>query len=918
MTWRSRAALCGALFAMWVACTRENAMADEAPAATVPTATAKRYRLVDRPDARVSVLNNGLTVLLVAHRAAPVVSVRMYCRTGSIYEQEYLGCGISHLFEHLLHGAATTTRSEQESRRILQTIGDNTNAYTSLDRTAYFINTTRDHLATAMGLLADWLTQPTWPQEAFEREWSVVQRELERDTDNPDRQLFYLTMETMYRVHPARFPIIGHQPIVQTVTREDILTYYDRMYVPDNIVVCIAGDIDFDAALATVQAALADFSRRPVPTVTLPEEPEMTTPRVASKRMKIDTALMTLAWPTISLHETDLYPLDLLSYILTEGQSARLVRAVRDAGLVHTVQSFSWTPAWGRGMLAITARLAPEKIDAAREAILAEVADLVARPVTDEELAQAQRQKAAQHVFSLQTAEQVGEQVAVDFLATGDIDFSRHYVDNIRKVTAEQVRQAAERYLTDERLATITILPEDAPAAGAPPVAETVEPVAHKVTLSNGLRCLIQPDPSVPLVAVQLFSLGGVLDETPETHGLSQLVAALAERGTETRTAEQIARFFDSRGGTFHGAAGNNTIYFTAQVLKEDFPDTMEVVADVVTDPTFPPDELELYRPRLLDRIRQVDEVWRSELQAYLQRRLYEHSPYRLHVAGSPEVIASATREQIEAFHRAHVTGAGSVLAIYGDVDPADAEMLAERYFSRLPAGRWTLPEVPEEEPITEPRLYVKNKPPTRTTAGIALGFRGLRVTCVEDMAAMAVLDTILSGYRYPSGWLHESLRGGETGLVYEVHAINRAGLLPGYFEIYAACQPEMVNKVYAIMTEQVRRAREGRFTAEELTRARAIIRTTERMRRQTNADRAMCASLDELYGLGYDHHERFLELVEAVTVKDLERMANKYLTSPVIAVVTPAPEEVDIGIAPELLDDSTWAEPAEEAAGHE
>ena len=91
-------------------------------------------RLIDRPDERVSILTNGLSVILKAHRTAPVVSVRMYCRTGSIYEQEYLGSGMSHLFEHLLHGAATTTRTEEQSRTILDEIGGNTNAYHQLRR----------------------------------------------------------------------------------------------------------------------------------------------------------------------------------------------------------------------------------------------------------------------------------------------------------------------------------------------------------------------------------------------------------------------------------------------------------------------------------------------------------------------------------------------------------------------------------------------------------------------------------------------------------------------------------------------------------------------------------------------------------------------------------------------------------------
>src|SRR5262245_25455868 len=107
----------------------DQAQNDQTPVATRPANLTEANRLFDRPDERVSVLSNGLKVLMKAHRTAPVVSVRMYCRTGSIYEQEYLGSGMSHLFEHLLHGGATHTRTEDESRLILDNIGGNTNAF---------------------------------------------------------------------------------------------------------------------------------------------------------------------------------------------------------------------------------------------------------------------------------------------------------------------------------------------------------------------------------------------------------------------------------------------------------------------------------------------------------------------------------------------------------------------------------------------------------------------------------------------------------------------------------------------------------------------------------------------------------------------------------------------------------------------
>ncbi len=877
--------------------------AQESAAATGPAPLVETRRLVDRPDERVSVLSNGLTVILKVHRTAPVATVRMYCRTGSVFEQEYAGAGMSHLFEHLLHGGATAARSEEDSRRILDEIGGNTNAYTSYDVTCYYIDTGVEHLTRAVELLGDWITHPAFPREAFDREWGVVQRELERDEDDPDRQLLYMIMETMYLEHPARYPVIGHKPIVQALRREDIVGYYHRMYVPDNIVVCVVGDIDPDAVLDTVRSQFAGFQRRRVPVVVLPDEPEMTTPRQAVRTMKVQAAMLALAWPSIPLTHPDLYALDLLSFILTEGDSARLVRAIRDAGLVFEIDSYSWTPAWGRGVFNVSARLAPEKVEAAREAILEQLRVLQEETVSPDELRQAQRQKAAEHVFASQTVGSVADMMARDYLSTGDAGFSSAYVQNIARVTAEEVRQAARRYLGPQRLATVMILPEEArPAPSGGRQAAQTEPV-RRVVLDNGLRVLIRRDTTTPLVSIQSFSLGGVAFEDEKTNGLAQLAAMLLTRGAGGRSAQDIARFFDARGGRISGAAGNQTVYCQAEVLKEDFAEAMEVFADVVCRPAFPPEELEAFRPRLLDQIAQIDETWRSELLAFNRRHLYAFSPSRLNPTGSAEVVASAKADDVARAYRRSATGPTTVLAIFGDVDAGQAEALARRLFSGLPAKAEELPQVPSEEPLAGPVLRIRAKSPQRRTAGVGVAFRGMRFVDTEDTEAMAVLDTVMSGYRYPAGWLHEALRGGQADLVYEVHASNVPGLFPGYFQIYAACQPEKVSEVYRIIAGQIEKARAGRITAEELERAKGIIVTTELMSRQTNGDRAMQTALDELYGLGADYRERMIEAVRRVTVEDCRRVAEKYFTAPVIAVVTAEPGKVDLGLRPEAIE---------------
>ena len=234
---------------------------------------------------------------------------------------------------------------------------------------------------------------------------------------------------------------------------------------------------------------------------------------------------------------------------------------------------------------------------------------------------------------------------------------------------------------------------------------------------------------------------------------------------------------------------------------------------------------------------------------------------------------------------------------------PDQVESLARKYFNKLPEPAGPLPDIADEPAISKPELYVKQKSPDRRVAGIHLGFRGMKLTETNDVIPMAVLDTIISGYRLPTGWLHKSLREGDASYVYEVHAINVPGLSPGYFGIYAACQPTKVGEVYRIINNQLDKARVGQFTQDELERAKTIIVTSELMGRQTNSDRAMQSAIDELYGLGYDNHEKLVKRVRAVTLEEVKRVANKYLTAPIVAIVTPAPDQVDLGIEPVTVD---------------
>ncbi|MEI8198356.1 MAG: pitrilysin family protein, partial [Phycisphaerae bacterium] len=482
-------------------------------------------RITEEPGRRVVRLANGLTVILQENHTAPVVAARDYIKAGSLTEQEYMGAGISHVLEHLVAGGSSASLKESDSQQALRILGGDSNAYTSLDQTCYFITTTAEKWPLALELLSDWTTRADFTEAEFRREYQVVQREIEMGESEAGRTFSKLTYTNRYLVFPARHPVIGYKPAFQKLTWQDCRTYFKRMYIPDNMIVSIAGDIDLDGALKLVQQNFAHTTRQVVPSISLPVEPAVTSPRLAVAHADVKRSRAQWAFPTVDMYDPDMYPLDVLANILAAGDSSILVRTLRDQQqLVTAVYASNDTPRWAAGQLEIMAELEPRDIAKTQRVILEIIESIKNDGVTAEQVQKARAQVAAGLVYSSQTAEQQASRNASDFLATGSVKSSQAYVERIAQVTPEQVRAAARKYLKPEVLLTTLLLPKGTPdeLAGLTSTtqAAAVRPTVELVTLPNGLKVLIGRNPAAPIVSIQYYTLGALLAENDANNGI--------------------------------------------------------------------------------------------------------------------------------------------------------------------------------------------------------------------------------------------------------------------------------------------------------------------------------------------------------------------------------------------------------------
>jgi zinc protease len=844
-------------------------------------------------------LKNGLTVLIREIHASRVVSCQVFVKAGSINEGEHFYGGLSHYLEHIVSGGTTSTLTEEEIKGILRSLGGASNAYTSYDRTVYYINTTAEHYKTALRLLMSYVTDCQLAENEYRREKPVIQQEFKLGENSVSRQLWYLFMKTAYRRHPIRHPVIGYEDVFVKITREDLIEYYRRQYAPQNMVVTIVGDLKPFEALEAVVKLTGNFKRVSQEPSVIPEEPLQVGPRWVER--EFPPAQLTRAnvgFPSVSLEDPDLYPLDVLAIILGRGRSSRLYRNVKDEKkLVLSIDSSNWTPHYARGIFIISMALEYANVRGALEAIFHEIEGIQQGLISESELEKAKKQVIADHIFGKQAADDIASSLSSSYVATGDPYFDGHYVKGIQAVTPEDVRRVAREYLRRDRITAALLKPPQQEKAAAKELPSGSRSGIQKRVLSNGLTLLLKENPALPIVTLQLFGRGGQRHESPEQPGISLFTMGLLAKGTKTRSKLQIAKEMEELGGSIESSSGRNTYYMSVAVLKEDFEKGLEILSDVVINPSFPEEEIEKQKEDTLLAIKRIDESWEREVARLFRQEFFVQHPYRNDLVGTEGSVRRFSREDLVEFYRRLVMPNNMVLAVFGDIDVNEVARSVKQRFGHLKRGKFVEPDLKEETSNLVRDRQVE-KISDKSSSAIFVGFNGMTLHDA-DRPVLDVIDAILSGIGYPSGWLHEALRGGDRSLVYYVHAYPSYGIDGGYFGVITQTTTANYQEVLGIISEKVRKMREKEVTDEELELAKEMIITMHDLNLETNASQAFSAAVSEAVGLGYDWDQRYRDLIRQVTREDVHRVAQRVFEHRLIATTTPR-KPVEAVIPPE------------------
>ena len=833
------------------------------------------------PGVTLTTLDNGLTIIVREDHNAPVVSAQAWCGAGSIHEGRWLGAGLSHVLEHMLF-KGTTTRPGSRIDQEVQEAGGYMNAYTSFDRTVYHIDVPNTGAVKAIDILCDIMQHATLPPEELAKEMDVIRREMDMGQDDPGRRASRRLFEVAYTKSPYRFTIIGYPDIFNELKPDDIRGYYHEKYAPNNVFFVVAGDVKNAEVVAQIKAAYANSKSRAMPPAVLPPEPRQTASREIVEEANIEMGHVHFAWHIPEVRHADVPVLDVLAVLLGSGRSSRLFQQVREKqGVVHHVDAWTYSPGLP-GLFGVSAIVDGDQFAAASAAVLAEIEKVKSNSVSEAELKKAVKQFISATLSARKTMEGQAQNLGGNWLAANDLNFSERYLAAVKSVTTQEVQRVARTYLTPENRTLYALLPEGVTPKTAANIESNTDHAIQKIELANGLKLLVKEDHRLPFVEFRAVFQGGVLAENEANNGSTSLLAKLLLKGTTTRNAEQIATEIESVGGHIDSYGGNQSFGVNAEVLSEDFSIGLNLVADVLLNPIFPADELEREREVQLAGIQLRRDDLLKSCSLAMRRALFGATSFGLDPIGTEASVEKISVADLKSFHQKLTVPNNCVLAIFGDVNVAEVKAAVAKAF-----GSWKQNALPPAtgnlQPATAPQRVTETR--DKKQAVLVIGFPGTTMFS-EDRYALELLQECCSDL---GSRLFLRIRE-QLGLAYYVGAQTLCGVVPGYFAFYTGTEPAKAELVEKELLKEAELLRTEGLTAEELKRAKAKIIGGKKIARADLGHLATTSALDELYGIGWQRSELDDAKYEAVTLAQIQAVAQKYLKpeTAVVAIVMP------------------------------
>lgn len=850
-------------------------------------------------------LENGLKVLMFPDPSKPTITVNMTYLVGSRHEG-YGETGMAHLLEHMVFkGTPKHPNIPQE----LTSHGTRPNGTTWYDRTNYYetFSATEENLKWALDLESDRMINSFIAKKDLDSEFSVVRNEFESGENSPFRVLMERVISGAFLWHNYGKSTIGNRSDIERVPIDNLQAFYKKFYQPDNAVLTVAGKIDEPKVLAMINEY---FGKIPKPTRVLPKsytvEPTQDGERFVELKRTGDVQMLIGLYHIMPGSHAEYPAMEVLTELLTAEPNGRLYK-----NMVNTKKASSQFGAsfqlYDPGFVLFAAEVLKEKsLDEAKKAFVATLDSVATLKPSAEDVERAKTTILKNWDLEFRNAERVGLSIS-EAIATGDWRLAFLFRDNIRKVTVDDVYKVGQYYFKPSNRTLGTFVPDPNPVRAEIPEAPKVEDLVKnykgeavvaegeafdpsplnvesrttRIEKANSIETALLPKTTRGnVVAAKITLRYGDEKSLMNKATISDLTGSMLDKGTKTKTRQQLKDEFDKLKARVSFFGANNTAGANIETTKENLPAVVKLVAEVLKTPSFDENEFEKLKQEELAGI----ESQRSEPQAIAfnqyRRMVTPYPKSDIRYVGTfdedVESIKATTIAQIKEFHKDFYGANNASATVVGDFDKAQIQKLLNDEFgawkSAKPFTRIASPYQP---------VKAENKSLETPDKANAMFVAGLGMPLQDTDADYPAL--IMGNYMLGGGFLNSRLATRirqKEGLSYGVGSQFSASSLDknGTFMSYAIYAPQNAEKLEAAFKEEIDKALKEGFTAEELTAAKSGYLQSRQVARSQDASLANTLTNNLYLNRTMQWDADFEKKIESLTPEQIKAAFNKYI----------------------------------------
>ncbi len=864
-------------------------------------------------------LPNGLEVILSEDHRLPLVAVNLWYHVGPANEERGR-TGFAHLFEHMMFQGSKHVEGDNHFKLLEAAGASDINGTTDFDRTNYFQTLPSNQLELALWLEADrmgfLLNALDWGKLTNQQD--VVRNERRQSVEN--RPYGIVEEEMFHQLYPSSHPyyasVIGSHTDIQAARLEDVKKFFKLYYAPNNASLAIVGDIDVAAAKKQVEKYFGSIKRgADVPKI------KVTTPSITSERKtvvpdRIELPRVYMAWLTPSIFKEGDAEGGVAAQILGGGKSSRLFKKlVYEKQIAQDVLAEQYALILGSVFyVQVTARPghSAEEIEAA---INEELEALRTSGPDESEVERARNVIESGIIRGLETLGGFGgvaDRLNMYNHYLGTPDYLAQDITRYRTVTPASLQKFAEEYLKNDARVVVNGVPGTpnlGPEVSAPQLdstqlssgAEAVNvaeawrkgtpkaagerplklPVPESFKLSNGLAVFYNQRPWLPITSARLVFKTGSDANPLDKPGLANFSVAMLDEGTKTKSALAIADEAAQLGASLSSSSTMDASQVSIQSLTKNFSNALNLLADVVLNPSFPDEEIERQRASRLAGLVQERENPSAVASRVMARVLYgSNHPYGYPEIGTEAAIKATNRDDMNGFWEKNFVPNNAALVVAGSIGKKELKALAEKAFAGWKPGTPAEPQLGNPS-TTAARLVIVNKPGAPQTQ--------LRVAAIglprstPDYAALQVTNGVLGGLF--SSRINLNLRE-QHGYSYGAFSAFVYRRSAGPFLVASGVRTDVTGPSVMEIFKEIRRMSDEAVTADELALSKQSLVRSLPGDFETSSSAAGTFSNLYIYDLGLDYYSKFPGWVSAVNALMVQATAKKYLVPEKMVVV--------------------------------